>query len=148
MARALAAASMVWPLVLGAAVWPPTAVRHPVATSLVYAVASRICHQRPERSFHSGGVQWPVCARCSGLYLAAPVGALAGLVSIARRRPARRRLWWLVAAAVPTAVTFGAEVLGLAAPSNLTRAVAALPLGAMIAFVLVRVGAGESAAIE
>jgi uncharacterized membrane protein len=148
MARALAAASIVWPLVLGAAVWPPAATGQPVWTSLVYAVASRVCHQRPERSFHTGAVQWPVCARCSGLYLAAPAGALAALVSIARRHPARRRLWWLAVAAVPTAVTFGAEWIGLAAPGNLARAVAAAPLGAMVAFVLVRVSAGEPGAIE
>ena len=27
-----------------------------------------ICHQRPERSFHSAGVPLPVCARCTGLH--------------------------------------------------------------------------------
>lgn len=34
------------------------------------------CHQRPERSFFIKGYQFPVCARCTGVflgYLAAPV---------------------------------------------------------------------------
>jgi uncharacterized membrane protein len=28
-----------------------------------------LCHQMPERSFSFGGVQLPVCARCSGIYI-------------------------------------------------------------------------------
>lgn len=28
-----------------------------------------ICHRKPERSFHIKGHQFPVCARCTGLYL-------------------------------------------------------------------------------
>ena len=28
-----------------------------------------ICHRKPERSFHIKGYQFPVCARCTGLYL-------------------------------------------------------------------------------
>ncbi len=29
-----------------------------------------ICHRRPERSFFIKGHQFPVCARCTGLYIA------------------------------------------------------------------------------
>jgi len=50
---------------------------------------------------------------------------------------------WLALAAVPTAITLAVEWLNLAPVSNLARALAALPLGAMIAFVLVRTAAGE-----
>lgn len=31
---------------------------------------AKICHQREDRSFHAGIRKWPVCARCSGIYLA------------------------------------------------------------------------------
>jgi len=50
-------------------------------------VGYAICHRIPERSFFVGGVQLPLCARCSGTYL----GALTGFVVMAllgRRRAA------------------------------------------------------------
>lgn len=40
-----------------------------------------VCHQLPERSFHLGGEQLPLCARCSGTFL----GALAGFVLLTLR---------------------------------------------------------------
>lgn len=50
-------------------------------------VGYAICHRIPARSFFIGGVQLPLCARCSGTYL----GALAGFVVmflLGRRRAA------------------------------------------------------------
>jgi len=73
--KALVAAAIVWPLAAGGAVWHRAS--HPddrpaLGAAVVYLAGGRICHQRPERSFATRDVQWPVCARCSGLYLAAP----------------------------------------------------------------------------
>lgn len=34
-------------------------------------IASSVCHQLPEHSFHLQGHQFPLCARCSGAYLSA-----------------------------------------------------------------------------
>ena len=51
----------------------------PIAT-LLYAIGSVICHQRPERSFHLDAVQLPVCARCLGIYVGAAAGTLSRLV--------------------------------------------------------------------
>ncbi len=42
-----------------------------------YVMGGVVCHQRPDRSFHPGGVQMPVCARCFGLYLGGGLGVLA-----------------------------------------------------------------------
>ena len=42
-----------------------------------YLLGGVVCHQRPDRSFHPGGVKMPVCARCAGLYLGAGLGVLA-----------------------------------------------------------------------
>jgi uncharacterized membrane protein len=143
--RTLAMAAIVWPMILGASVWARQSGRTPIWTTAVYAASSRICHQRPDRSFQTAGVQWPVCGRCAGLYLAAPIGAIAALVASRRRRS---RLWqagaWpmFLVAAIPTALTLAIEWPGLGAPSNLTRALAALPLGAAIAFLIVRVARG------
>jgi uncharacterized membrane protein len=147
--KTLAAAAMAWPLLLASVVWARQDGSQPLWTTVVYLVGSKICHQIAERSFHTNGVQWPVCARCAGLYLAAPIGAV---VAIAARR--RSRMWaapaWpiFIVAAVPTLVTLAIEWPGLGAPSNLTRALAALPLGAAIAFLIVRTAGGRREAIR
>lgn len=140
MVKAIVAASLAWPLVLGVALWQ-RAEAPSVYAAVVYYGASHVCHQRPERSFHSAGVAWPVCGRCAGLYLAAPFGAL---LALGRRRVlgTSAARWLLAAAAAPTALTLGLEWLDLAPIGNVARWVAALPLGAAVAFVLVRTAAG------
>jgi hypothetical protein len=50
-----------------------------------YAIGSLICHQRPERAFSVGAVPYPVCARCQGLYLAAPFGVFLAILAWRRR---------------------------------------------------------------
>jgi uncharacterized membrane protein len=144
LAIALIVSAFAWPVVLGAATYEAVEGRAPEWSAVVYAAASKVCHQRPERSFHTAGVRWPVCGRCSGLYLAAPIGALAAGLAIRRRALSPRQLRWLMVAAAPTALTLIVEWSGMAPVSNLERALAALPLGAMIAFVIVRTAAGES----
>jgi uncharacterized membrane protein len=42
----------------------------------MWAVGSSVCHQIPSHSLNVAGVQFPICARCAGLYL----GSLLGLV--------------------------------------------------------------------
>lgn len=138
--RVLVAASIAWPLVAG------SAVAHRIAShddgpqvwvAAVYLAAGQVCHQKPGRSFETQGVQWPVCARCSGLYLAAPFAAL---VAVSRRRsPQLRPLRLLAMAAVPTALTLFWEWGGLGMPPNLWRFATALPLSAAVTMVLIGV---------
>jgi uncharacterized membrane protein len=139
MARLLVIGALSWPLALGLAVWTRHSGRAPLATAAVYAAASRVCHQRPDRSFYTAGVQWPVCGRCAGLYLAAPFGALLAF----RRRGQHAGAWdaksIVALASVPTIVTLALEWPAIASPTNLVRAVAAVPLGLAVAWVLVRV---------
>src|SRR5215471_7345939 len=104
LAKALIVGSVAWPVVLAGATYELVEGRTPAWSAVVYAAASRVCHQRPDRSFHTAGVKWPVCGRCSGLYLAAPIGALAAAIALRRRARASGQLTWLVVAAVPTAV--------------------------------------------
>jgi uncharacterized membrane protein len=92
-------------------------------------------------------VKWPVCARCSGLYLAAPLGALVALAGGHGLRR-QRDLRILALAAVPTAVSFVLEHGGLAPMTSTLRFIAALPLGAAVAWVVVRAARGPEAAIE
>ena len=126
-----------WPVAMGASV-VEREQNHAVWTSAVYLLASAICHQRPERSFWTSGVRWPVCARCSGLYIAAPLGALFALAGgrVATDRTRTRVV--VVLLGLPTLITFLIEAAGIAHVPNLARAVAAVPLGAAIGWLLIR----------
>ena len=137
----LALGAIVWPAAIVGAAYAPRGVLSSAGTLAVYTLSSRICHQKPERSFHAAGHAWPVCARCAGLYLSAPAGAL---VAVARRgahrkgkrleASVRRVLIW---AAVPTAASVIVEWTGAAPVTNLVRALAALPLGAALAYAVI-----------
>jgi uncharacterized membrane protein len=39
-----------------------------------FAVGSSVCHQIPSHSYETSGIQFPLCARCSGLYLGSFIG--------------------------------------------------------------------------
>jgi len=143
MVKALALAAVAWPFVLAGGVVARAQDAAPAFVTAVYLATSRICHQQPERSFHSEGVKWPVCGRCSGLYLGGAAGALAWLV-MRRRRPSPRLIAWLAVAGAPTALTFVLEWTALAGVGNGARALAGIPLGAMIAVVIVHTAADKS----
>ena len=98
------------------------------APGWVFPIGGLICHQRPERSFFVNGHQLAVCARCTGLYLGSAIAAPLALFAACPLTGGRARLL-TIAAAAPTAITWAAEFAGLAHVSNITRFVAALPLG-------------------
>lgn len=127
----------------------PLALAHgyTVLPAIVYEAAGLICHQRPERSFHLVGIQLPVCARCFGLYASGAAGAVMACLaghSGAGRAPARSAAFAIVTAAIPTALTLILEWIGLLQPGGVARAIAAVPLGAMAGWLLVRLLALES----
>ena len=106
------------------------------AARAVDVAASFVCHQREERSVHLKGERLPVCGRCTGLYVAGALGALAGWFGAARAPERTRRL--IVVAALPTAITLAIEWSGVANPGNVLRATSALPLGAAAGWLFVR----------
>ena len=138
-AAALTALALCWAGILFLAPMLLSRTGASPALAAVYAAAGMICHQRAERSFAIAGTQLPVCARCSGLYVAGAAGALAGFL-VARRVQGGSRAVRLALglAAVPTAVTLVLEWSGAALPSNAVRAAAALPLGAAAGLIFVR----------
>jgi uncharacterized membrane protein len=125
----------------------------PTLSALTYTAGSLICHQRPERSFHHNGAQYPVCARCLGLYAGAVAGVLLWTtVSGLGRRPRvdavrftdpslLRRI--AIAAALPTAATVVVSWLGWWDAGNLVRAAAAVPLGTTVAAIIAAVAARD-----
>jgi uncharacterized membrane protein len=114
----------------------------PIAGAL-YAMGSFICHQRPERSFHLFTAQLPVCARCAGIYAGAACGASAAALNTRiRARAAQASPRGLLAAgAAPTVLTLALEWGGLWTGSNVARAAAGLPLGVVVALVVVQAAA-------
>ena len=141
MPRFLVACAIGWPLLLASAM-TMGAHGYGLMPELVWYAAGLVCHQAPDRSFYTHGIQWFVCARCSGLYLSAVAGAVSGLV-MTRGTTRTFDLVTLSAAAFPTAATFIVEKAGLAPIGNLGRFTAALPLGAMLAWIVVRTAAGN-----
>jgi uncharacterized membrane protein len=137
LAAGLAIVSTVWVVIVLVAPfaladgWP--------AAWLVYHAASGICHQRPERSFHLADVAMPVCARCFGLYVSGSMGALAAWLPLRLTDASAGRARILLAvAALPTIVSWGLEWFGVMSISSAVRAVAAVPLGAGVGWLLVR----------
>jgi uncharacterized membrane protein len=125
----------------------------PVAiAALTYLAGSMVCHQSPERSFHSNGAQYPVCARCLGLYTGAMFGLAAWLLvrcsgSVTRGVHGSLRLSGMraaiVIAALPTLVTVALAWSGVWDAPNLVRALLAVPLGASIAAAAAAVASGD-----
>jgi uncharacterized membrane protein len=115
----------------------------PLAAAL-YAVGSLVCHQLPERSFHVGGFQLPVCARCVGIYAGAACGAIIAAASSRRgsshvRLSAKASRWLVALAALPTVISVALEASGLWRTTNEIRFTAGFPLGLASAFVVVGV---------
>ena len=135
-------AVVLWPAALSAALIDRLDGHPHVASGVVYVVASRVCHQIPARSFFTRGQQWPVCARCSGLYLGAPIGAVLGLTLVTRVRQSALLPALLISAA-PTAVTWVLEAAAILPIGGALRMAAAAPLGAAVVFVLLGVVSGR-----
>jgi len=149
-ALVLAVGALLWVAILVAT---PVALAHGYVTApaLIYQACALICNQRPERSFHLAGLQLPVCARCLGLYASGAFGAVVACVGADRAdgdSATRDTRWALAIAAAPTALTLGCEWIGLWYPSGAARALAAIPLGAVAGWVVVRSLANGPAAVR
>ena len=109
----------------------------PAISALVYGASSMVCHQRPERSFHLNDARFPVCARCTALYLFGALGAVLGWVRgprVPRHLPAL-----LAAVSLPMVLSVVGEWTGIAAGSNTVRAASAVPLGFFTGWLFVRI---------
>ena len=136
LAAALTGAALLWAFIIVAA---PAAMQSGTLSApaaIIYMGAARICHQQDARSFHLAGVKLPVCGRCAGLYGSAAAGALAVWLMRRRRSRVAPKLV-LLAAALPTALTWILEHTFGVPFTNLSRAMAALPLGASAGWLLV-----------
>ena len=76
---------------------PLLARSFPVAGVYLYVIFSPLCHQIPARSFFLAGLQLPVCARCTGIYL----GGFIGSFFVRPRAPPP---WVLMVACIPMGI--------------------------------------------
>ena len=143
---AFIAACIAWavglPLAAVATAWHVSGVGQALV-ALAYQIGHVICHQRTERSFHLMGVQLPVCARCTGIYLGAAASAIVAAGGHTPSAPidrtwARAALGWSFA---PIAVTLLVEWVSGRTPANWIRAVSAVPLGLVVAWIVCGVAA-------
>jgi uncharacterized membrane protein len=145
MSRLIAPALLALMLVGGVAlpVVPCLTGRADLVSSVVYACGSLVCHQRPERSLVTCGRPWPVCGRCSGLYLGAAAGVLLALVGVGRRGRWRQWRTRVALSAIPTALLWLGEFAGLGDPGTWPRLALALPAGIVTALWLAAVSRGD-----
>jgi uncharacterized membrane protein len=139
--RAFVAATIGWaialPLATAAAASPRPMSAIDLSALSVFVTGSVICHQIAERSFALWGRQMPVCARCTGIYAGAAIAAAAASLRANDGPRAGGRV--LVIAAAPTVATLVFEWTTGITPSNTIRALAGLPIGAAVAWLIVRV---------
>ena len=114
-----------------------------VAVSVIYAAGSLVCHQRPERSLSSCRRQWPVCGRCSGLYLGAAAGVVFAAAGVGRRGSWKQWRRRVLLSASPTAAIWLGEAAGLGDPGTLLRLALALLPGVVTALWLSAVSRGD-----
>lgn len=106
------------------------------------AIGYAVCHRIDLRSFHLGDRQMPLCARCSGMYLAAVIGL--GYQSVAARRrgglPTRLTLIVLILFVLAFAIdglnSFASLIPGLPllyTPQNWIRLITGAGMGLVIA---------------
>jgi len=71
------------------------------------AIGYAVCHRIPERSFHIGNYQLPLCARCSGMYL----GAMTGLIfqALYSKRRSGNPPWVVIVPLAILVIAFGVD---------------------------------------
>ena len=127
--RAFIAAAVAWAAALPLAAWiaaRPASPLYAIAFA-VYAAGSVVCHQWPERSFHLWAAQMPVCARCTGIYFAAALMAVAATGARRLRAFGASARLVLAAAVAPTVATLAFEWATGHTPANWIRFAAGLP---------------------
>ncbi len=142
--RAFVAASIVWALMLPLAAFVASrsgSGHAAYAFALaVYAAGSVVCHQLPARSFALWSAKLPVCARCTGIYTGGAVASTLiagrGAGRDAARMTRTRARSVLAIAAAPTVATLAWEWTTGNTPANAVRALAGLPIGAAVAWVV------------
>jgi uncharacterized membrane protein len=100
----------------------------------IYGGFAVVCHQLAERSYFISGHKLAVCSRCTGLY----AGFAFTLLLYPLWRPLRTVDWpppvWLVLSALPMAIDFGLNFLGIWQNTHTSRLLTGVLLGGVSVF--------------
>lgn len=105
--------------------------------TFIFSLGSGLCHQLPERSLIFGGVQLPLCARCTGIYF----GFLFTFVALAlvyRKAPHRGGLsrfyfFSIIVMALPMVFDGLSSYMGFRSTTNTLRLLSGAGFGAVLA---------------
>jgi uncharacterized membrane protein len=103
---------------------------HRTSATIIYGAFSKICHQKPERSFFVLGSPLAVCSRCTGLYVGFTLTLVAYPLLRSLRTTTAPDRKWLFLAAVPMALDVAVDVLGIWHNTHSSRVISGLVLGA------------------
>lgn len=106
----------------------------------IFSFSSGLCHQLPERSYFFQGVQLPLCARCSGIYLGFFL-AIILLFILYRKRPRRGGFplgVFIVGSLFAAAMVFDgfSSYLGFRETTNLIRLLTGSAFGVTLAVIV------------
>jgi uncharacterized membrane protein len=104
---------------------------------------SLFCHHDPARSFSYKGRQFPLCARCTGLYPAVLVGVLLGaMASSAWDLDYFKALGLVIVFCIPAVLDGGTQYLGMRKSTNplrfATGVLAGMGLGSGVGWIIVQ----------
>lgn len=80
-----------------------------------FLVIAFMCHQKPERSFHFRGRQFPLCARCTGILIGYFVGIAVAYIT------RKSNCLWLSLCVVPMIIDGGIQLICKAESNNFRR---------------------------
>jgi uncharacterized membrane protein len=125
---------------LCAAAWsaPLLAARgQQLASTLIYDIFSRVCHQDLSRSFLFYGYPVAVCHRCSGIYFGLFIGSMLPLDRLRVLETPRCRRIWVLCTTVPMLLDVGLQFTGLWTNTAMTRLATGFIFGAMLSSLVV-----------
>lgn len=93
-----------------------------------------ICHHMPERSFHFKGKQFPLCARCTGIFL----GYLT--IPIFHMELIKPSIILIILFSLPLIIDSFTQVMGFRESNNILRVISGFLFGAAQVALIVLIG--------
>lgn len=100
----------------------------------IYRAFGSICHQLPERSYFIDGHKLAVCSRCTGIYAGFALALLVYPLIRSLRNAAMPPRTWLLLAALPLAIDFSLNLLGLWQNTHTSRLLSGTLIGSVAVF--------------
>jgi uncharacterized membrane protein len=107
---------------------------HPAIAFNIYLPFSYLCHQIPARSFYFAEHPLAVCSRCTGIYGGFLLGAIVYPIVRSLRSTGTPQRKWLFIAAIPLAIDFSLEFLGIWHNTHSSRFFTGALLGSVVVF--------------